>query len=203
VIRKEGIAQTLARVRATRRQGRRRAVIDGGRVVVALLRIGRILLAFLVAVVGAYSLGAVLATLDTLARIDAMGLPVTLRDRLGATAHDLVGLLPAYLPLVAVALGLALVPAVVLSRVLPRRRASVYLLAGFASLLALHWTLDDLRGVPLLAATRHWTGLLSQGLAGAAGMYLFFVFTGQAHRPDRRPAAPRRAAARGRRSGDR
>jgi hypothetical protein len=197
--RRQAAAQRQARARAMKRRGLRPSGIDGEGLVVVLLRIGRVLLAFLGAVAGAYSLGAILATEDTLSRIDALGLPITLHDHLTATAHDLVGLAPAYLPLIAIALGLALVPAASLSLVMRRGHAAVYMLAGFVSLIALQLIVSDHRGVPLLAATRQWTGLLAQGLAGAAGMYLFFVLTGQAHRRDRQHVAPRRGAARDRR----
>jgi hypothetical protein len=195
------LENTFIRMRAARR--RRRSALAGGRVVVALQRIGRFLLAFLIAVAGAYSLGSILATQATLSRIDALGLPVTLRDRLEAAAHDLAGLAATYLPLVASALLGALVVAVPVSLTLRRGRAVVYLLAGFVALVAAHRIAADPHGVPLLAATRAWTGLAAQGAAGAAGMYLFFVLTGQAHRQDRRHAAPRRGGVRGRRSAGR
>jgi len=124
----------------------------------------------------------VLATQVILARLTGMGIPVTLRDRLDATAHDLLGLATSYLPLMLLAYLLALPVAVALSAYLTRFRVLIYGLAGAVAVIAIHLIIKAVLGLNGIAAVRDLHGLLLQGLAGWFGGYLFFVFTGQAHR---------------------
>lgn len=141
----------------------------------------------------AYALGSVLATQVILARIEAMGFPVTLRDRLHATGHDLLGLAGSYLPLMAVAYLFALPVAVALSSRLPRLRVVLYGLAGAAAVTAIHLVMKQVLGLNGIAAVRDPHGLALQALAGWFGGYLFFVFTGRAHRSGPAPGEPLRA----------
>jgi hypothetical protein len=152
----------------------------------------RAVMAFLCAVAGAYVLGSVLATQVILARIDAMGLPITLRDRLDATAHDVVGLAGSYLPLIALAFLVALPLAAWLGRYLPRGRVLLYGLAGALAVVTIHVAIRLVLGLNGIAAVRDPHGMALQALAGCFGGYLFFVFTGQAHRRSPPPSAPTR-----------
>ena len=140
------------------------------------------LLALVPAVAVAYALASVLATQVILARIEGMGLPITLRDRLQATGHDLLGLLPTYAPLLLVAFLLAMPVAAWLSRRLRNQGSPLFVLAGFAAVLVLHLLLKQVLGLNGVAAVRDLHGLLSQAVAGAFGGYLFFVLTGRVHR---------------------
>lgn len=151
---------------------------------------GRALLAFLPCVLGAYSLGAVLASEVMLRQIDAAGYPVTLHDRLSVLLHDLFGLAPLYLPRTAVALapamllatGLALIPGK-FGEGDPRwLRASIYMVSGASALIAMHLLIRAYDPLHALNAVLEPGGLLLQGTAGGFGAYLFFVATGQAHR---------------------
>ena len=142
----------------------------------------RAIIAFFPSVLGAYVLASALATQVILARLTGLGMPVTLRDRLEATGHDLVGLASSYLPLMLLAYLLALPVAVFLGRYLDRYRALVYGLAGAGAVIAIHLIMKAVLGLNGIAAARDLHGLLLQGLAGSFGGYLFFVFTGQAHR---------------------
>lgn len=109
-------------------------------------------------------------------------MPITLRDRLDATGHDLLGLATSYLPLLFLAYLLALPVAVALAGHIKRYRVLIYGLAGAVAVLVLHSLAKAVLGVNGLAAVRDLHGLLLQGLAGWFGGYLFYVFTGQAHR---------------------
>lgn len=131
---------------------------------------------------GAYALGSVLATLTILAKLESMSIPVTLRDRLHASVHDLAGLATSYLPLLLIAFAIAMPVAVFLGNKLPRVRVLIYGLAGAVAVVALHLTLKAVLGLNGIAAVRELHGLALQALAGWFGGYLFFVFTGQAHR---------------------
>lgn len=137
---------------------------------------------FFPAVLGAYAMGSIFATQVILAELEAMAMPVTLRDRLHATGHDLMGLATSYLPLIFVALLLALPVAAGLSRYLPRARVFFYCLAGAVAIYALHTVMKAVLGLNGIAAVREPLGLALQCVAGGFGGYLFYVFTGRAHR---------------------
>lgn len=111
-----------------------------------------------------------------------MGLAVTLRDRLDASFHDLVGLVGSYLPLMLLAFSIALPVVAGLGKYLPRLRVILYGIAGALAVLSIHLTVKKVLGLNGIAAVRDAHGLLLQCVAGWFGGYLFFVFTGQAHR---------------------
>lgn len=140
------------------------------------------IIAFFPAVIGAYLLGSVLATQVILAKVSSLGLPVTLRDRLHATGHDVLGMATSYLPLMLIAFLVAIPVAVYLGRLLPKREALLFTLAGVVAVIALHLTMKAVLGLNGVAAVREWHGLVLQGVAGGLGGYLFFVFTGRAVR---------------------
>jgi hypothetical protein len=149
----------------------------------------RAFIAFIPAVLGAYVTGSILATQVILARLQAMAVPVTLRDRLQASWHDILGLSDTYLPLMLLAFAIAMPLAVALSNYVPRIRVLLYGLAGAAAVMAIHLIIKAVLGVNGIAAVRELHGLLLQGLAGCFGGYLFYVFTGQAHRSYQPPGA--------------
>lgn len=133
--------------------------------------------AFLPTVLVAYVLASVVATQIVLSQVASMGVAVSLADRGAATVHDLLGLATSYLPLVAVALVLALPAAAGLLRLVPTQRALLYPLAGFVALVSLHLIMKAVLGVSGIAATRTLPGLLSQGFAGAIGGLCFHALT--------------------------
>lgn len=142
----------------------------------------RAVIVLIPAVLGAYLLGSVIATQVILARLQAMAIPVTLSDRLHASWHDILGLATSYLPLMLLAFIVAMPVAVFLGNRLPKARVLLYGLAGATAVVAIHLIVKAVLGLNGLAAVRDLHGLLLQGVAGWFGGYLFFVFTGQAHR---------------------
>ena|SRR6056297_1160255 len=135
----------------------------------------RALKAFLPALLVTYVLASVAATQLVLSQVASMGIAVSLADRASASVHDVVGLATSYLPLIALALLLALPVAAGLSRLLPGHRALLYSLAGFVALVALHLIMKAVLGVSGIAATRTLPGLLSQGAAGVIGGLCFHL----------------------------
>lgn len=127
-------------------------------------------------------LGSLLATQVILAGLAPMGIPVTLRDTVRASWHDVIGLGTSYLPLMAVAFAVAMPLAVFIGRYVERLRVVIYCLAGTAGVVAIHLIMKAVLGLNGIAAVREPEGLALQGLAGWFGGYLFYVFTGQAHR---------------------
>lgn len=137
----------------------------------------RVLKAYVAAVFIAYLLASLAATQVVLWHVSAMGVGVSLADRLSASVHDLLGLASSYLVLIAVAFALAMPAAAALCRRLPRERALLYTLAGFTAIVALHMAIKAVLGVSGIAATRSLPGLLSQGAAGAVGGLCFHALT--------------------------
>jgi hypothetical protein len=142
----------------------------------------RAILAFFPAVLAAYLVASLLATQTILHRLGEMGMPVTLREHVQASLHDLVGLLTSYLPLILLAFLLALPIAAGLSRLLPRLRVVFFTLAGALAVICIHLIMRQVLGLNGIAATRETPGLLLQGGAGFFGGYLFYVLMGWAHR---------------------
>jgi hypothetical protein len=135
----------------------------------------KVVMAYSGAVLAAFVTASVLATQIILGNVAAMGMDVTLGVRLHATLHDIVGLSLTYLPLIAIAFLLALLVVGGLVRLLPGQRALLFALAGGAALVSLHVIMKAVLGISGIAATRSLAGLLSQGLAGAAGGYAFYA----------------------------
>jgi hypothetical protein len=134
----------------------------------------KVLLAYAGAVVGAFVLGSILATQFILGNVQAMGMNVTSGVRLEATVHDIFGLAASYLPLMAIAFLIALPIANGLRKLLPAQPLLLYVLAGAVAVVTLHLTMKAALGLTGIAATRTTAGLLSQGLAGALGGYLYY-----------------------------
>lgn len=104
--------------------------------------------------------------------------PIAMDVRLATTGKDLVGMLPAYTPLVAAALVAGFVVARFVIGWLPSLRTLGYLLAGAAGMLAMHLIMrTTFDGIVPVAATRSTIGLALQVLAGGIGGWLFARLT--------------------------
>lgn len=134
----------------------------------------RVLKAFFPAVLFTYVLASILSTQVILGNLQGMGVDVSAMVRLNTTFHDLVGLSSSYLILILVAFTLGLPVAAGLSKLMPSQRLMLFILAGFVAIVALHLIMKAVLGLSGIAATRTMFGLLSQGVAGAAGGYLYF-----------------------------
>ena len=134
----------------------------------------RVLKAFFPAVILTYVLASILSTQIILGNLQGMGVDVSAMVRLATTFHDLVGLTSSYLVLILVAFVLGLPVAAGLTKLMPSYRLTLFVLAGFVAIVALHLIMKAVLGLSGIAATRTMAGLLSQGLAGAAGGYLYY-----------------------------
>ncbi len=91
-----------------------------------------------------------------------------------AVWHDLLGMFPTFAPLIAAAFVVAL-PVI---RLVSRGR-SRWLLIGctsgfFVAIVAMHLAMTAVLNVTPVASARSFSGLLLQGLAGAAGGYVLY-----------------------------
>lgn len=134
----------------------------------------RVLKAFFPAVILTYVLASILSTQIILGNLQGMGVDVSAMVRLGTTFHDLVGLTSSYLVLILVAFVLGLSVAAGLTKLMPSYRLTLFVLAGFVAIVALHLIMKAVLGLSGIAATRTMAGLLSQGMAGAVGGYLYY-----------------------------
>ncbi len=134
----------------------------------------KIITAFVAATLAAFLAGSMLATQFILANVSAMGMEVTAGVRLQSTLHDIAGLSTSYLPMVSIALLIAFLVAGLLAKRFPTRRLFLFMLAGAVGLIVIHLLMKALLGLSGIAATRTTLGLLSQGLAGALGGYLYY-----------------------------
>ena len=129
--------------------------------------------AFVVAVLTAYVLAVVFYTQLNLSNVVAMGLDVTLADRLSATLHDLSNMY-LLLGLIFVAYVIAFAVTHQVLRWLPQLRYVGYVLGGFAAIYVLDFSLYKAMGdMHVLAATRTTFGAIALSLAGAVGGYVF------------------------------
>jgi len=134
----------------------------------------RVLKAFFPAVLLTYVLASLFSTQIILGNLQTLGVDVSTMVRLGTSFHDLVGLTSSYLVLILVAFVLGLPVAAGLTRLMPAHRLFLFVLAGFVAIVALHLIMKAVLGLSGIAATRTLFGLLSQGVAGAAGGYLYY-----------------------------
>ncbi len=140
---------------------------------------------FVVGVLVTYLVAVPLVSQFNILSITQLGYPVSIGDRVNTALHDIVGMVQIYLPVIVIGLLIAwLFTGLLLTRLIPRS-AFLYCLAGFTGLVAIHIILYMVFGVNGVAATRNVFGLLSQGLAGAVGGWVFYRLAFDAGGADR------------------
>ena len=137
--------------------------------------------ALLAAILLTYCLAVAVGTVVLMNGIAEFGIAVSFIDRLAAVGHDLLGMAPSYLPLISIAMAIALPLATQIVRRFVVPRVPVYLLAGFAAMIALHKLMEWSLGLIGFASARTLAGLMGQALAGALGGAVY----AWAHRSDR------------------
>jgi hypothetical protein len=137
----------------------------------------QVLKAFMAAVLLTYVLGSIFSTQVVLSSLQVMGIDVAIAVRISATFQDLLGLTSSYLILITVALVLGLPVASGLSRLMPGHRPALFILAGFVAIVSIHLIMKAALGLTGIASTRTMTGLLIQGIAGAAGGYMYCLIS--------------------------
>jgi hypothetical protein len=139
---------------------------------------------FVLAVLLASALGAIVQTQFNLARILALGAPITWRERIDTTLFDIGSFGPTLAAITAVTFLIALPVAGVLAHVLPGLRGVLFFAAGFLGIWVALRTVDALVPPPtLIAATRGVFGLLAMMAAAGLGSWLFSrrVWKGRHH----------------------
>ena len=105
--------------------------------------------------------------------------PVGIGKRIAVTGHDLVGMAPTLLPLIAIGLLIAFLVTGLLCRWVPNARFGLYVLAGAIAVLGVHFSLYQVFDITLVAVARTTGGLVTQAAAGALGGYVFVRLSGR------------------------
>jgi len=104
-----------------------------------------------------------------------IGVEIDLATRLSASLQDLIGFLPAFLPVITLGLAIGFgITAWILSR-FNSKQNGWYLLAGGVSLLMIHTLMHPILEITLIAGARSFSGLMMQTIAGIIGGSLFYL----------------------------
>lgn len=133
----------------------------------------RRVLAFVAAVAVAAALASLLSTYFVLRGLLSLGVRIGFGDRLGAYAHDVVGMAPLFAAIVAVGFVVAFPTAALVARWFAAKRTWIYAAAGATAIVVALASMEALLAIMPIAGARHWVGLVAQGIAGAAGGLLF------------------------------
>ena len=132
-----------------------------------------VIFAYVLAVVATTVLGSVAATQFILAELRTMQVAVPFSVRIETTVHDIVGMGPTFAPIVAGALLVAFLVAALLTRFKPLPDRRWYLVGGFIGIIAALLLVKAVLGGTPIAGARGTLGLMSQGMAGLFGAWLF------------------------------
>ena len=133
----------------------------------------RVVRAYFLAVVVAYLVASAIATLEVMLTLSGFGLTPSVQDILASIWMDWLGMIGSYLPLIALAMAIALPVASRLRRWLGGEALPWYLAAGFVAFVALHLIMEATLGLVGFASARSISGLLLQGLAGGVAGWCF------------------------------
>ena len=135
---------------------------------------GKVVLAFFVAVIATYTVGTITYSQLNLAQLIEMGIDIAFGTRVDTAGHDFLSMTSIYLPAMTFALLLGFLVASLVVKIVPQLRYLGFVVGGAVALLAMNLALTEVAGgIHGLAVTRTGMGLLSQCLAGAIGGYAF------------------------------
>jgi len=133
----------------------------------------KVVAGFIVGVLVTYLLGAAFISQGNIAAVTNMGFEIMFSQRIDAVIHDITHMYDLYLPVVAVAMLIALSVAGGIIRFLPNLRLIGYVSAGFVGMIAIHVIFKATLGASGIAPTREIVGLVLQGVAGGLGGLAF------------------------------
>ena len=142
------------------------------------MSIGRVVLAFLAAVVVAVVVGCFSHTQFVLAALAEVSGPIPIADRIATTWFDLTGMAPLYGAVVAIGFLIAFSVAAAIIYFVPFLRTTGFVLAGAAAIVvALEAMSVQFWGTTPIAGARGMLGMSGQAVAGALGGYVFAVLS--------------------------
>lgn len=137
----------------------------------------RRIVAFIVAALVAFIAASLIHTQIILAGLSDLGADVPLSLRVSTSFADLIGLAPAFGPVVAIALLLGLLVAGFARRFIPLPRPLAFAIAGAGALATALWLMHLSFDITPIASARTTGGLLALCLAGAVGGVVFATGT--------------------------
>ncbi len=137
------------------------------------MKLFKLLFIFALAVVTTYLLMSLVGTQLVLADVGSFGLEVSFADRVSASLHDMLGLLPILLALVSVALAVAFSLANRCIRWFAGSGVFWYSFAGLCSMPAALLLIKYFMGITIFAAARSSLGMFLVSLCGLAGGWVF------------------------------
>jgi len=143
-----------------------------------LLRMG---LAYLVAVIVTYALASAFYTQQVLAKQAAIGAVYTPQQQISTYMDNFAGLAMTYGLMLAIGLLIAFLIAAVAKRILKPLAPIAYPIAGAAAVFTVIWAIENLvapGGVGAIGGARDALGVSLQCLAGAAGGLVFALTRG-------------------------
>jgi len=130
------------------------------------MRILKLVLAFVAAVIVTTILGAVFHTQFVIGRLTDMGIAVPFADRLSTTLHDIAG-----------GFFIAFLAAALVFRFAGVQRNLVYAVAGAVALGVALSVMAMVFNITPIAGARSWAGFIAQMAAGALGGYVFALIS--------------------------
>lgn len=137
------------------------------------MRIGKIVLGFVLAVIVATVLGAIAHTQFVLAGLTDLGVAVPFGERMSMTLHDILGLGPLYGGIVGLGFLVAMAAGALVFRLAGIQRTLIYAVAGAVAIAAALTTMGMVYDITPIAGARSMAGFAAQMIAGALGGLTF------------------------------
>lgn len=137
------------------------------------MRIVKIVLGFVLAVIVATVLGAIAHTQFVLAELTGLGIEIPVSDRLSTTIHDIAGMGPMFGLIVAIGFIVAMLAAGLVYRFAGTQRYLVYGVAGAVALAVALTAMGMVYEITPIAGARTAMGFVAQMIAGALGGLTF------------------------------
>jgi len=137
------------------------------------MRIVKIVLGFVLAVIVATVLGAIAHTQFVLAELTGLGIEIPISDRLSTTIHDIVGMGPMFGLIVGIGFLVAMLAAALVYRFAGTQRYLVYGVAGAVALAVALTAMGMVYEITPIAGARTTAGFIAQMIAGALGGLTF------------------------------
>lgn len=141
------------------------------------MRIVRVVLAFIGAVVVTTLLGAIFHTQFVLARLVDMGIAIPFSERWSTTLHDIGGMAPLFGAIIALGFVVAFLAGALVYRFAGVQRNLVYVVAGAVAIAIALSLMGMVYEMTPIASARSWAGFLAQMGAGALGGLAFALLS--------------------------
>ena len=143
----------------------------------------RRIVAYFAAVAATAVLGCIASTHFVLRGLTELGVSIGFGEWLRALGHDVLGMGPMLGILVAVCFLIAFPVAALIVRFLPNLRTVGYVAAGGVAILVALYSMEAALATVPIAGARTPAGLAAQGVAGAAGGFVFALLSRQRREP--------------------